>query len=403
MSDTTIELTESTPLSAEDKERLRASAKRIFEHLEETSQAQQTENPTAVPSWIHGGNHDDANTTALRHRSSSCHYFDMYGFCVRPNFCAPDEVQKLKAEMARLVEEHWHPGTDVTDSFGTDVKGNMSRGDYFLESADKVSYFAEPSALEEGETGILKPEFQDNKMAALNKAGHGMHTVSGSAFSNYTLSDKMKDLVRELGWSNPVIPQSMYIFKQPSIGGTVHSHQDSTFLYTTPKQSCLGLWLALDDATLDNGCLWVRPQSHLEPVRRQFLRNPHYRFDANEDEKDDAATEDAPSVPKLIFEDRNPTPDHVTWEGQLPPFVQVLDDEVDNSKKIFSSFVPVEVKAGDLVVFCGTLDHFSLPNFSQLPRHTFQLHLVEGSDAGVEWSPKNWLQYPEGKSFVRLA
>ncbi|KAL3931305.1 MAG: hypothetical protein SGARI_004242 [Bacillariaceae sp.] len=402
-SDTSIELSESAPLTTQDKERLRASAGRIFERLDKASQEQQAQDPAAASSWILG----PANGVEQQ-RSPRCHYFDMYGFCVQESFCSSDEVKRLKAEMLQLVQEHWHPGEEVTDSFGTDSKGNMSRGDYFLESSDKISYFAEPQALEEG-TGKLKEEYRDKKIAALNKVGHGMHTVPGSAFSDYSLSDKMNALVKELGWTSPVIPQSMYIFKQPSIGGTVHSHQDSTFLYTTPKQSCLGLWLALDDATLDNGCLWVRPKSHLEPVRRQFLRNPQYNFDGDHDNVEDDKTAqltDMPAVPKLIFEDRNPTPEHVTWEGGLPPSVQVVDSDNSDDKfdePSFTSFVPVEVKAGDLVVFCGTLDHFSLPNFSKLERHTFQLHLVEGPDAGVEWSPKNWLQYPKGKSFIRLA
>jgi Phytanoyl-CoA dioxygenase (PhyH) len=57
------------------------------------------------------------------------------------------------------------------------------------------------------------------------------------------MSDNVRNLVHDLGWIDPVVPQSMYIFKQPSIGGIVHSHQDSTFLYTTPYPTCLGLWL----------------------------------------------------------------------------------------------------------------------------------------------------------------
>ncbi len=57
----------------------------------------------------------------------------------------------------------------------------------------------------------------------------------------------------------PLAPlQSMYIFKQPSIGGVVVPHQDSTFIHTTPL-SCVGLWWALEDATRDNGCLWAMP------------------------------------------------------------------------------------------------------------------------------------------------
>ena len=65
--------------------------------------------------------------------------------------------------------------------------------------------------------------------------------------------------------------QSMYIFKQGRIGGEVTAHQDATYLFTAPHQTCLGLWLALDDATLDNGCLWARKGSHREPIRSQLV------------------------------------------------------------------------------------------------------------------------------------
>jgi phytanoyl-CoA hydroxylase len=50
----------------------------------------------------------------------------------------------------------------------------------------------------------------------------------------------------------------MYIFKQPFIGGEIDCHQDSTFLYTDPL-SCIGFWFALEDATVDNGCLYAIP------------------------------------------------------------------------------------------------------------------------------------------------
>jgi phytanoyl-CoA hydroxylase len=415
-----LPLSTSAPLSVLEKEQLRSSAKLVFHQLKEASQQTQDVDLTKIPSWIHSngdenGSNDDVvtdndNSTYkkfLQQRSETCHYFDMYGFCVQREFCSAKEVFDLKEEMKRLVQEQWHPdkarerdenGPDY--AFATDAKSNTQRGDYFLDSADKVSYFAEPQALDEC-TGKLKEEYYFNKMAALNKAGHGMHTIPNSAFSKYSLCDKLANLVHQLGWQQPVIPQSMYIFKQPSIGGTVHSHQDSTFLYTSPKQSCLGLWLALDDATLDNGCLWVRPKSHLEPVRRHFIRNPNY-FNQKNDTSDNN-TGESTTITKLVFEECNPSPTHVKWEGGLPESVQVLLPNKDDTSTIFNSFLPVEVKAGDLVVFCGTLDHFSLPNFSNLPRHTFQLHLVEGPDAGVTWSPKNWLQYPRNTPFLKLA
>lgn len=52
-----------------------------------------------------------------------------------------------------------------------------------------------------------------------------------------------------------------FCVQQPGIGGEVVPHQDNSFLYTEPT-SCTGLWLALEDATITNGCLWAIPGSH---------------------------------------------------------------------------------------------------------------------------------------------
>ena len=181
-------------------------------------------------------------------------------------------------------------------------------------------------------------------------------------------------------------------------------------MYTTPKQSCLGLWLALDDATLENGCLWVRPGSHVEPVRRQFVRNPNYfNKKANDSDQDEKSDQEKLPPPKLVFEYHHDNP-HVTWEGGIPTTANLEGDRTNGEttgnsihESLFATgFVPVECKAGDLVTFCGLLDHLSLPNYSNQTRHTFQLHLVEGPNVGVTWSPQNWLQYPHGATFLKL-
>lgn len=54
------------------------------------------------------------------------------------------------------------------------------------------------------------------------------------------------------------------ICKQPSIGGAVPPHNDSTFLYTSPP-SAVGLWFAMEDCTTSNGCLSFIPGSHRFP------------------------------------------------------------------------------------------------------------------------------------------
>lgn len=46
-------------------------------------------------------------------------------------------------------------------------------------------------------------------------------------------------------------------------------HQDSTFLYTTPDTT-IGVWIALEDSTVDNGCLWTLPGEHAKGVRRRM-------------------------------------------------------------------------------------------------------------------------------------
>mmetsp|Transcript_35273 Transcript_35273/g.77212 ORF Transcript_35273/g.77212 Transcript_35273/m.77212 type:complete len:319 (-) Transcript_35273:421-1377(-) len=292
------------------------------------------------------------------------------GFLHIKNFCTPEECQQMIGQMTELVRQ-WDPAEEKAPTFRTDDKQveNQGSSDYFLDSGDKIHFFLEAKAAEED--GSLKSGVE--KLEALNKVGHGLHVVD-PVFRDYAQSVKVKALVKELGYQDPVLPQSMYIFKQAGIGGEVTSHQDSTFLYTTPRQTCMGLWLALEDATKENGCVWARPGSHLEPVRRRFYRNPtHFAGDKE--------------APQLIFEDFSTPPcPGDTWEGKMPA-------DWDKEGLEQAGFLPVECNAGDLVVIHGQVDHLSKANLSGKSRHTFQLHLVEGPGAGVTWHPENWLQY----------
>jgi phytanoyl-CoA hydroxylase len=241
----------------------------------------------------------------------------------------------------------------------------------------------------------------------LLQVGHGLHLLDG-VFRSYAQSSKVGQLVKQLGWEAAVLPQSMYIFKPPEIGGDVTPHQDSTFLWTEPRQTCLGLWLALEDADESNSCLWARPGSHLEPVRRQFARNPAY-FEGNY------------SAPMMVFKSTSTEgqSDEVPVEGAEVSAEATTGEETNKEKGteaemdgssatdsnalvssaraqlIAAGFVPRPVRAGDLVVLHGALDHASLPNLSNRSRHTFQLHVVEGPAAGITWSPSNWLQYSD--------
>ena len=87
----------------------------------------------------------------------------------------------------------------------------------------------------------------------------------------------LQEMVQSLGMVSPALIQSMYIFKNPRIGGEVTTHQDHSFLFTSPMK-LTGIWIALHDATLENGCLHFIPGSHKTgQVMRWFYKWGEYQ------------------------------------------------------------------------------------------------------------------------------
>jgi phytanoyl-CoA hydroxylase len=70
------------------------------------------------------------------------------------------------------------------------------------------------------------------------------------------------DVLRQLIGPDVKCMQSMLFIKNAGKPGQAW-HQDQTFI-PTHDASLLGVWIALDDATIDNGCLWVQPGSHAQ-------------------------------------------------------------------------------------------------------------------------------------------
>ena len=65
-------------------------------------------------------------------------------------------------------------------------------------------------------------------------------------------------------------------FSRPGGPAAVAPHQDASFLYTEPLGRVLGLWIALEDAMLENGCLWFIPGSHTgEATCLSLVTCPH--------------------------------------------------------------------------------------------------------------------------------
>jgi len=265
------------------------------------------------------------------------HDFAENGFIVLPDFKSTEEISALKARANAIAAAHDFDASK--EVFSTDRQRGPQADrvqDYFLKSANETRCFFEEKAF--GANGNLVQPLEQS----INKIGHAMHDLD-PVFNAFSHGDKLADFAADVGLNQTQIWQSMYIFKQPRIGGEVGWHQDTGFFYTTP-QSVTTFWFAIDDATLENGCIWVEPGGHKSPLRQQFIR--------------------AGRQTKLIDLDIMPWPDT-------------------------DSAVPVEVKAGTLVCFNGMLPHYSAPNTSDKPRHAYTLHVTDGA---CEYAPENWIQ-----------
>ena len=131
--------------------------------------------------------------------------------------------------------------------------------------------------------------------------------------------------------------QSMLFFKPAGLQGQAW-HQDERFIPTRDR-SLVGAWIALDDATVDNGCLWVLPGSHRTG---------------------------------MIY----------------PTCAHDRPDEFDHSDEAYgfddSDAIPVEVAAGTVVFFNGYLLHRSFRNRSSGTRMALVNHYMNA------WSLLPW-------------
>ncbi|KAH7721405.1 Phytanoyl-CoA dioxygenase [Aphelenchoides avenae] len=164
------------------------------------------------------------------------------------------ETQDMKDAMSRLIDE-WDPESREKAVFLTQGKGRKAFDEYLIGSVDKAHFFFEKGAVDDGGKLLV------DKHRSLNKVGNGLHWANAT-FKKYTFDERVKKIMKGVGFTTPQVVQSMYIFKQPNIGDAVQVHVDSTFLNTDPVDALVGVWIALDDATLENGCLWFIPGSH---------------------------------------------------------------------------------------------------------------------------------------------
>src|SRR6266487_5109370 len=147
--------------------------------------------------------------------------YERDGFLVLENFIGGDDCDRLRARAEELVRDFDPKG--LVSIFSTHEQ-NRTSDDYFLESGDKIRFFFEENAF------LPDGSLRQSKERSINKIGHALHDLD-PVFDSFSRTPAIKHLVSDLGITNPLLLQSMYIFKQPNIGGEVTCHQDATFLF----------------------------------------------------------------------------------------------------------------------------------------------------------------------------
>jgi phytanoyl-CoA hydroxylase len=145
-------------------------------------------------------------------------------------------------------------------------------------------------------------------------------------FEAFARDDVVVDVVADL--LGPAVDcfLSQFVYKAPGAYGQPW-HQDSYYFPFDPDTQ-VGVWLAVSPATVENGCLWVLPGSHAEPVHEHL-------------------PDDRP--------------------GSNHGYVKIVDHDM-------SEAVPVLMDPGDLLVFSSKLMHRSTDNESDHARAAMVYH-----------------------------
>jgi ectoine hydroxylase-related dioxygenase (phytanoyl-CoA dioxygenase family) len=232
----------------------------------------------------------------------------------------------------------------------------IDRGDFLRQGFLRLPGFADRATCDamlarvveiarERADGANGPELVLPEANLVGRAGLPEELVSkvfklhrDTVFADFARSRVVTDLVAELVGPQLDCFLSQFIFKNPGAWGQPW-HQDSYYFPFDPPRPILGVWLAVTEATLENGCLHVLPGSHLEPVHEH--------------------------VP-----DRRP--------GANYGYVEIVDHDMSDA-------VPVLMQPGDLLLFDSHLMHRSTDNVSDGIRAAMVYHYA--TSGTVERTP----------------
>ena len=200
-------------------------------------------------------------------------------------------------------------------------------GEAMLADAIELVRAADGGWMAEGALVLPEANLADRAGAPEDLVSKVFRLHRRPAFASFLASDEVVAVLVERLGPDVDCFLSQLIFKNPGAWGQPW-HQDSHYFPFDPPRPVVGLWLAITEATLTNGCLHVLPGSHAEPVHEH--------------------------VP-----DRRPNANY--------GYVEIVDHDMAAS-------VPVRMSPGDLLVFDSHLMHRSTDNESDGIRAAMVFH-----------------------------
>ncbi|OAL30008.1 hypothetical protein AYO22_01914 [Fonsecaea multimorphosa] len=194
----------------------------------------------------------------------------------------------------------------------------------------------------------IEPSMSEAERLAAFSRIHNAHRVH-PLHERFLLHPRILDVLEQLTGPDILALQSMSFFKQPGQPGQGY-HQDSYYIPTLPN-TLIAAWVAVSEATEENGCLWFRVGSQCEPVYPQVdneythqSRNLDGIFDNSTASIEDVETNQLASVAIRYQEESCPA------------------------------------KPGDVVFFRGNILHRSFENKGATPRRAlWDISVMQGA------------------------
>ncbi|MFZ4683616.1 MAG: phytanoyl-CoA dioxygenase family protein, partial [Terrimicrobiaceae bacterium] len=180
--------------------------------------------------------------------------FQENGYLAFSDVLSPDEVQASRQALSDITRDLTRdPAVEYAGPRAATSKSNQGG----------ARYARAPLAMH------LEPGYDPvgHSAAEIELKVRKYWSFSGEAAVFQTMlapGSRLRAVVEGLIGADPILFQEMALVKPPFIGSEKPWHQDNAYFSVTPLDAILGVWIALDDAGVENGCMHVIPGAHRE-------------------------------------------------------------------------------------------------------------------------------------------